>query len=352
MLVLIPADDSLGPLLAELRRARPGDRIEDSSGGLVAIPDPPAGPPPLLAFARQTLPEARAVAGASIRAFADLLFDAIVPGLPDTQPWRLHVLPHLAAPAAGQHRCQLIRESLIERLQRQRRHLLRRLVREPHPFEPADSLVQLLLTDLGAGFLSVLPAPGPRELRRLVSPFPGGEIPVASDKAAPCRAFAKLAEAELRMGRSIATGETCVDLGASPGSWTYVALKRGARVIAVDRAPLRDDLMRHPRLEFRRGDAFAFAPDRPVDWLLCDVIAAPARSIDLVVDWCRRRLCRHFVVTIKFKGTEDYPILDRLVSELPSVAAEFRLSRLCANKNEVCVMGSVSAAPDLGPLQR
>jgi 23S rRNA (cytidine2498-2'-O)-methyltransferase len=98
--------------------------------------------------------------------------------------------------------------------------------------------------------------------------------------------------------------------------------------------------MRHPLLTFHRGDAFTFTPPRPVDWLLCDVIAAPDRSIDLVLEWCRKRLCRHFVVTIKFKGTAEYPVLERLKAELAPLTSDFTLTRLCANKNEVCVMGS------------
>jgi 23S rRNA (cytidine2498-2'-O)-methyltransferase len=205
--------------------------------------------------------------------------------------------------------------------------------------------VQLLLTAPDRGLLSVAPAPMPFQFRRVVSPFPKGEIPVASDKAPPSRAFAKLLEAEQRLGCRIAPGETCVDLGASPGSWTYVALQRGARVMAVDRAPLRADLMRHPRLVFRKGDAFAFEPNAPVDWLLCDVIAAPERSVDLVIEWARHRRARRFVVTVKFKGHGEYAVLDRLKHALPPLCDEFFLTRLCANKNEACAFGVVAERP-------
>jgi 23S rRNA (cytidine2498-2'-O)-methyltransferase len=146
-------------------------------------------------------------------------------------------------------------------------------------------------------------------------------------------------EAEVRLGRRILSGETCVDLGASPGSWSYVALQRGARVIAVDRAPLRADLMGNPRLRFLRGDAFSFTPDGPVDWLLCDVIAAPERSIELLVNWLKHRWTQRFVVTIKFKGHDDYPKLERLKHALTAQCEDFRLTRLCANKNEACAFG-------------
>jgi 23S rRNA (cytidine2498-2'-O)-methyltransferase len=185
--------------------------------------------------------------------------------------------------------------------------------------------------------------------RWILSPYPKGEIPIAVDKAAPSRAFAKLVEAEQRLGRRILPGETCVDLGAAPGSWTYVALNRGAQVIAVDRAPLRDDLMRNPSLRFHRADAFKFVPDAPVDWLICDVIAEPVRSMELVLDWVRHKRTRHFVVTIKFKGQADYALLEQLKHGLPPLCDEFFLSRLCANKNEACVFGSVRTQSDLHP---
>jgi 23S rRNA (cytidine2498-2'-O)-methyltransferase len=109
----------------------------------------------------------------------------------------------------------------------------------------------------------------------------------------------------------------------------------------VDRSPLRPDLMRHPGLRFVKGDAFTFKPDAPVDWLLCDVIATPARSVALLRDWLReKRMCR-FVVTIKFKGPPDHTALDDLKTLLPITCGEFSLTRLCANKNEACAIGEV-----------
>jgi 23S rRNA (cytidine2498-2'-O)-methyltransferase len=200
------------------------------------------------------------------------------------------------------------------------------------------------LTAPDRGYVSFCPAPGPWVQRHLIVPFAKGIVPIARDIRAPSRAFAKLAEAEIRLGRTIARDEVCVDLGAAPGGWTYYALARGARVLAVDRGLLRDDLMRHSRVEFRRGDAFAFRPARPVDWLLCDVISAPERSIELLFNWIRQGWCRHFVVTIKFKGTAEYPCLDLLQHALPECCDEFRLARLCANRNEACAAGSLRQA--------
>jgi len=242
---------------------------------------------------------------------------------------------------AGRHRCHLIREAVIELLHGKRRQFFRQLRREPVPFAVGDSLVQLLLTAPDAGFISTALAPLPFEQRHLLSPFPKGEVAPASDKTAPSRAFAKLIEAELRLGRGIKAGEFCVDLGAAPGSWTYLAVNRGARVIAVDRAPLREDLRRNQRVEFHRGDAFSFQPPRPVDWLLCDVIAAPERTTELLREWLHRRWCQRFVVTVKLKDAPGVDTLPQLKRELPPLTQELFLTRLCANKKEVCAFGSV-----------
>jgi len=111
--------------------------------------------------------------------------------------------------------------------------------------------------------------------------------------------------------------------------------------LAVDRAPLRQDLMRHANLTFCKGDAFQFQPRNKADWLLCDVIAAPSRSVDLLLGWVAQKDASNFVVTIKFKGAAEYGLLERLKHALPPRCDEFYLTRLCANKNEVCAFGSV-----------
>jgi len=97
--------------------------------------------------------------------------------------------------------------------------------------------------------------------------------------------------------------------------------------------------MRDHNLTFVKGDAFSYEPPRPVDWLVCDVIAAPERSIGLLLGWLAKKWTRRFVVTIKFKGHEDYGQLLRLKQELPPLCEDFFLTRLCANRNEACAFG-------------
>ena len=295
-----------------------------------------------IVFARQLLPDAVEREIPSISGWARSLLAMALERLPDGKPWRLHIAPHYGEGRAGEHRCRLVREAFLALLKEKRRALLRIMEDGETPFSRDTSVLQLLLTAPDRGWASIAPAPMPFELRAVMSPRMKGEIPWAVDKAAPSRAFAKLVEAEERLGRMIQRDETCVDLGASPGSWSYVALRRGAGVIAVDRSSLREDLMGDARLEFVRGDAFRFSPPRPVDWLLCDVIAEPRRSMELVTTWAREGRCRHFVVTIKFKGDQEYGLLEELKAALSPLCAEFLLTHLCANKNEACAIGTVA----------
>ncbi|HET9960460.1 MAG TPA: SAM-dependent methyltransferase [Polyangiaceae bacterium] len=380
MTLVLAAADSKDALRRELtqtygkpaREVRAG--VFDCGFELSAI-----APAPYLVFARQILPEPHDVSASSIRAWAGVLVEAIAGVLPDSEPWSLHVYPvkevleqtrvgarawhsqtrggrhgdasrealdarpgARAESAVGSHRCRLIQEAVLELLQKRRRHLLRSLRRDSGLFLENEALVQLALTAPDAGFLSIAAAPLPHTQRRVLSNFAGGELPLAVDKQAPSRAFAKLVEAELRMGRRIAAHDSCVDLGAAPGSWTYVALKRGARVTSVDRAELRADLMAHRNVEFQQGDAFKFEPAAPADWLLCDVIASAERSAELLVKWLRERWCLHFVVTLKVDDAGSSPVLARLKQELPALTSELWLQRLCANKKEVCAFGTIA----------
>lgn len=337
---LFLADPDTAPFLAdELRRAAPDAPQGEIEALGIAADVPLEGL--LLAFARQTLPAATEVNAASINAWADRIIDATAGVFPDDQLWRLHLWPQYGEGKAGQYRCELIQASLVERMKKRRRRLLRSLVDSDAVYDAQTSLVQCILTSPETGWLSTSLAPQPYALRSLISSFPRGEVPLADDKSAPSRAFTKLVESEQRLGRQIERGQTCVDLGASPGSWSYVAIQRGAHVIAVDRSELREDLMRNPRLHFETTDAFKYQPPQRVDWLVCDVIAAPQRSIDLLLEWLREKRMRNFVVTIKFKGHDEYPLLDVLKREAPPLCAEFHLTRLCANKNEVCAFGRV-----------
>jgi 23S rRNA (cytidine2498-2'-O)-methyltransferase len=297
---------------------------------------------PIVAFAEQTMPAAEACRAPSVSQWAEAATRRISDRLDSVDvPWRLHVFSTpFADGSSGAGRAKLVEQAIEERMREVRRRLLRRRNEDSEAAWRLDeALVQVLLTAPDAGWISVVDAAQREAWKYCVSPFVAGRIEPAEDKLAPSRAFAKLVEAELRLGCAIAAGETCVDLGASPGSWSYTALKRGALVTAVDRSPLRDDLMTEPRLTFVRGDAFTYWPEQPVDWLLSDVIAFPDRICEMLSRWLGERRCRRFCVTIKFRGRDDDAELERVKQTLRNSGYRFGLRRLTANKNEACAFG-------------
>jgi 23S rRNA (cytidine2498-2'-O)-methyltransferase len=333
-----------GILADELDRVFSSSRSRRIADGWVAIAlaDAMAAPAPVVAFASQCLPCVATIEAGSIAQWVQTTGPRLIESLADhVGPWRLHVFGvYRSGGSVGPRRATLIENGIVELLRKKQRRLLRTLSPAAGRFFVGEALVQIGLVTPTTGYVSVSLPETLHALRRCVAPFPGGIVEVPPDRRAPSRAFAKLLEAEIRLGRRIAAGETCVDLGSSPGSWAYVALQRGANVTAVDRSPLRADLMKHPALTFVRGDAFRFDPPKPVDWLLCDVIAYPDRILELLKRWLTNRWCRRFCVTIKFRGSDDYLKLEPIKAWLATSGAEFQLRRLNSNKNEVTAVGT------------
>jgi 23S rRNA (cytidine2498-2'-O)-methyltransferase len=167
---------------------------------------------------------------------------------------------------------------------------------------------------------------------RCTSPFPNGEAIFVEDKTAPSRAYLKLWEVFTVLGERPAPGAFCLDLGSSPGGWTWVLQKLGARVLSVDKAPLDPSVARLPNVEERRESAFGLDPRSlgRVDWLFSDVICYPERLLNLVKNWIGKGDVGRFVCTIKFQGATDFATM-REFAAIPGS----RLLHLHANKHEL-----------------
>jgi 23S rRNA (cytidine2498-2'-O)-methyltransferase len=138
------------------------------------------------------------------------------------------------------------------------------------------------------------------------SPFINGECAFEEDHIGPpSRAYLKLWEALVHLGRWPAAGETCLDLGAAPGGWTYALAMLGATVVAVDKAPLDPAVASLSRVTQRIESAFALAPE-PVDWLFSDVVAYPDRLLSLVRRWIDDGRTGQVICTVKFQGETDH----------------------------------------------
>ena len=201
-------------------------------------------------------------------------------------------------------------------------HVSAKPVRFPSP-APTAPLGSWTLIDSG----EILASP------RCASPFANGEVRFVEDKQGPPnRAYLKLWEALTVLGRYPGSGDSCLDLGASPGGWTWALAGLGARVIAMDKAPLAPGVAKLPNVEVRRQSAFASKPVEigPVEWLFSDVACYPDRLYRLVAAWLDSGLARNMVCTLKFQGATDFAAQARFAA-LPGG----RLAHLHHNKHEL-----------------
>ena len=165
------------------------------------------------------------------------------------------------------------------------------------------------------------------------SPFPNGEIHFIEDRSGPpSRAYLKLWEALTLIGSRPGPGETCLDLGSSPGGWSWALQRMSAHVVSVDKAPLAPEIARLPGIEHRLESVFALDPRAlgPIDWLFSDVVCYPARLLALVERWLAAGTCRRFVCTIKFQGETDHETARRFAA-IPGS----QLRHLFHNKHEL-----------------
>jgi 23S rRNA (cytidine2498-2'-O)-methyltransferase len=173
---------------------------------------------------------------------------------------------------------------------------------------------------------------------RCSSPFANGEVAFVEDRTGPPnRAYLKLWEALVRLGRWPRPGERCLDLGASPGGWTWALARLGAEVLAVDKAPLDPKVAAMPGVTWRGESAFALEPPSVgrVDWLCSDIVCYPARLLRLIEKWRASGLVGTFVCTVKFQGATDHDAVSAFAA-IPGA----KLMHLHHNKHELTFIWS------------
>ena len=131
---------------------------------------------------------------------------------------------------------------------------------------------------------------------------------------APSRSTLKMEEAihwflpKEQRATLIKNGMTVVDLGAAPGGWTWQFVQRECHVTAIDNGPMDDDLMKTGMVEHLKTDAFTYAPDKKVDWLVCDMAERPLHVSRLIARWFSNNHCRNAIFNLKL------PMKKRLAS--------------------------------------
>jgi 23S rRNA (cytidine2498-2'-O)-methyltransferase len=150
---------------------------------------------------------------------------------------------------------------------------------------------------------------------RCSSPFAHGEVYFQENSAPPSRAYLKLWEILTRINKFPKASDTCLEVGSSPGSWTWALQQMGAQVISVDKAPLAPEVLSLPGVEFLKKDAFALQPeDLPrIDWIFSDVICYPEKLLEWIHKWRIVYPQIHLVCTLKFQGQPSYEVVEEFL---------------------------------------
>ncbi len=164
------------------------------------------------------------------------------------------------------------------------------------------------------------------------------------DPLAPSRSYLKIEESYHILGCQPKANETVIDMGAAIGGWSYSALKRKAKVIAVDNASLKEPVRSHPNLTHLKQDALKFIPDKnkSADWLFCDLIENPEIILKLLNTWLKNAWCRKFIVSLKIGRSDPIALIKKIKDEktgLRPYCSSLKIQQLCHGREEITLIG-------------
>jgi 23S rRNA (cytidine2498-2'-O)-methyltransferase len=219
--------------------------------------------------------------------------------------------------------CKSFGNALIGAL-RQRGKLDPNAPRRLHVFFPKGDAVFLAAADDASA------APWPLGIPRLKFP-----------RDAPSRSTLKLEEAFLVLlspaerERWLKPGMTAVDLGASPGGWTWQLARRSIRTTAIDNGPMDRALMQSGIVTHLREDGFRYRPRKAVDWLVCDMVEQPKRIAALIAGWLRDGACKYAMFNLKLPMKKRYDETRACLDAIRTVAVDVRARQLYHDREEI-----------------
>lgn len=192
--------------------------------------------------------------------------------------------------------CRTIEKPLSKQLREQR------LLNESGD---SDLAIHICFLSTSAAYVGYIP-------QHNSSAWPMGIPRLKFPKQAPSRSTLKLEEAILHFltpeerDEKLRSGYKAVDLGACPGGWTWQLVRRNLYVIAIDNGAMAETIMATGLVEHLRVDGFRYQPEKPVEWLVCDMVEQPIRIADLVARWLENRWCRYTIFNLKLPMKKRY----------------------------------------------
>jgi 23S rRNA (cytidine2498-2'-O)-methyltransferase len=180
------------------------------------------------------------------------------------------------------------------------------------------------------------------------SPWPTGTPKLRLPPEAPSRSTLKLEEAftvllsaeEQRL--HLKAGMRVVDLGSSPGGWTYQFVQRDMHVTAIDNGPMDAKLMSSGMVDHKQVDAFKFQPKFKPDWIVCDVVEQPHRIAQLMVTWMCEYGAERAIFNLKLPMKKRFEEVERCLEILSEIQkkrpkVKIRCKQLYHDRKEVTV---------------
>jgi 23S rRNA (cytidine2498-2'-O)-methyltransferase len=181
------------------------------------------------------------------------------------------------------------------------------------------------------------------------SPWPLGIPRLRMHADAPSRSALKLEEALITLlsederRRLLREGMRGADLGAAPGGWTWVLVRNGLHVTAIDNGPLRQHLLDSGRVDHLRADGFQWQPKAPLDWMVCDMVEQPRRVAERMATWLREGWCRHAIFNLKLpmkKRWDETRLCLELFEHKAKLPLLVRARQLYHDREEITVFAS------------
>jgi 23S rRNA (cytidine2498-2'-O)-methyltransferase len=173
------------------------------------------------------------------------------------------------------------------------------------------------------------------------APWPLGIPRLKFPREAPSRSTLKLEEAflvllsSMERERWLKPGMTAVDLGASPGGWTWQLVHRSIRTTAIDNGPMDRALLQSGIVTHLREDGFRYRPRKPVDWLVCDMVEQPKRIAALVAGWLHDGACKYAMFNLKLPMKKRYDETRACLDAIRTVAVDVRARQLYHDREEI-----------------
>lgn len=165
------------------------------------------------------------------------------------------------------------------------------------------------------------------------SRYPLGKVEFIENKTVPpSRAYLKLWEFFTVHCPPPAPQTTVIDMGSSPGGWSWVLSQLDLKVISVDKAPLDPKIAKASNIQFVQESAFSLDPKKMPDvlWFFSDIICYPERLLAFIKKWMQESNVQHFACTIKFQDEAEFAMIDEFL-KIPNS----KMVHLYHNKHEV-----------------